>query len=52
MTACGERRLRHSYTAVGVRTQVDVVTAAEGSYLDALRMVNERILSKRDEMQI
>jgi len=28
------------------KAKVEVVTSAEGSYLDVLRMVNERVLSK------
>ena len=31
---------------------MEVVTGAEGSYLDVLRVVNERMLSKRNETQI
>ena len=31
------------------KAKVEVVTGAEGSYLDVLRVVNERMLSKRNE---
>ena len=31
------------------KAKVEVVTGAEGSYLDVLRAVNERMLSKRNE---
>jgi hypothetical protein len=34
------------------KAKVEVVAGAEGSYLDALRVVNERMLSKRNETQI
>ena len=34
------------------RREWEVVTGAEGSYLDVLRVVNERMLSKRNETQI
>ena len=34
------------------KAKVEVVTGAEGSYLDVLRVVNERMLSKRNETQI
>ena len=33
------------------KARVEVVTGAEGSYLDVLRVVNERMLSKRNETQ-
>ena len=31
------------------KAKAEVVTSAEGSYLDVLRVVNERMLSKRNE---
>ena len=31
------------------KAKVELVTGAEGSYLDVLRVVNERMLSKRNE---
>ena len=34
------------------KAKVEVVTGAEGSYLDVLRAVNESMLSKRNETQI
>ena len=34
------------------KAKLEVVTGAEGSYLDVLRVVNERMLSKRNETQI
>ena len=34
------------------KAKVEVVTGAEGSYLDVLRVVNERMFSKRNETQI
>ena len=34
------------------KAKVEVVTDAEGSYLDVLRKVNESMLSKRNETQI
>ena len=33
------------------RAKVEVVTSAEGSYLDVLRAVNEGMLAKRNETQ-
>ena len=33
------------------RAKVEVVAGAEGSYLDVLRVVNEGMLSKRNETQ-
>ena len=34
------------------KAKVEVVTGAEGSYLDVLRAVNESMLSQRNETQI
>ena len=34
------------------KAKVEVVTGAEGSYLDVLRVVNESVFSKRNETQI
>ena len=34
------------------KAKLEVVTGAEGSYLDVLRVVNESMLSKRNETQI
>jgi hypothetical protein len=34
----------------GEKTKVEVVTGAEGSYLDVLRTVNEGMLSKPNEI--
>ena len=34
------------------KAKVEVVTGAEGSYLDVLRVVNESMLSQRNETQI
>ena len=34
------------------KAKVEVVTGADGSYLDVLRVVNEGMLSKRNETQI
>jgi hypothetical protein len=33
------------------KTKVEVVTGAEGSYLDVLRVVNKSMLAKRNETQ-
>jgi hypothetical protein len=33
------------------KAKLEVVTGAEGSYLDVLRVVNESVLSKRNETQ-
>ena len=33
------------------KAKLEVVTGAEGSYLDVLRAVNESMLSKRNETQ-
>ena len=33
------------------KAKVEVVAGAEGSYLDVLRAVNERVLGKRNETQ-
>ena len=34
------------------KAKLEVVTGVEGSYLDVLRVVNESVLSKRNETQI
>jgi hypothetical protein len=34
------------------KAKVEVFTGAEGSYLDVLRVVNESMLTKRNEKQI
>ena len=34
------------------KAKVEVVTGAEGSYLDVLRVVNESMLARRNETQI
>ena len=55
---CGKDERVHGTAAQALldrgwgKAKVEVVTGAEGSYLDVLRVVNERMFSKRNETQI